>query len=47
MAEGFGNAVKWMTIIVGAAGFALALILFWVVPWLWSLAKPVFHSITG
>lgn len=41
--DSFGQFI----LVVFAAGFALAVGLFFGLPWLWSIIKPWLHAITG
>lgn len=45
MYDGIGNAMTAFAIIAFAAGAAVCGLLFWLVPWLWSLIKPWLHAI--
>jgi len=45
--SGLDGAFTALIIVAGIAGAAIMAILFWGVPWLWDLAKPWLHSVTG
>jgi hypothetical protein len=44
---GIAYAMAWSMVLCVAAGFALCLLLFFGVPWLWAWLKPFIHAWTG
>lgn len=45
--RGLEDAFFGMVLLAAAAGAALMGILFWLIPWLWGLAKPGIHALTA
>lgn len=47
MYDGLGNMFAAGIVLAIIAGGALVGVLFWLVPWLWSLIKPWLHMVTA
>ncbi len=45
--NGLNGVVTATIVVAGIAGAAIMAVLFWSVPWLWSLLKPWLHTVTG
>lgn len=43
----FAEMIQSLVIICVLTGFALGGVVFFVIPWLWRLARPWLHAITG
>lgn len=43
----FEHLIASLVVTCVLAGVALGGVIFWLIPWLWRLAKPWVHSITG
>lgn len=47
----YGRAFDGMFVVFGlfcaAIGAVIMGVIFWLVPWLWSLAKPLLHALTA
>lgn len=47
MYDGIGNAFAFGLVLAMVAGATLMGVLFWLIPWLWSLIKPWLHMVTA
>lgn len=41
------NSFIALLVVCGVIGAAIMAVLLWLVPWLWSLVKPMLHAVTG
>lgn len=47
MMGNFDDLFTGFVIICALFGAAVMAVVFWVVPWLWSLIKPLLHAVTA